>query len=307
MNNDMEVGTPAPGQSFGSMPQMGSATGNNLAVPLASSNWRLASSDSTGNMAGNMARSLKEKVVLFQSEARKGIRQGPDPKPRAVDVNHAKLAGERHDWFNILFIPFIVFLIVFNMDVSQPWYKFWWDGTYFYTLWVVTMIYFLIDLAWVLLIPSCVKSPQTIIIHHVLTITYLFLPFFHAQRIGWLMATNLSVEFNTWFLIVRRTHNKGHLEPWAENVDFLTSLRLEIVTKMFYLSWFVIRCIIYPFMVPLIVIAYTEYSAKVGWFNVLLVAPILQTCFVLLNAKWTKDLVCPAPPPPDAPKGAQGL
>lgn len=38
-----------------------------------------------------------------------------------------------------------------------------WTGAYFALYWALTMLYFVVDLAWVALVPTCVKSPGVII------------------------------------------------------------------------------------------------------------------------------------------------
>ena len=64
------------------------------------------------------------------------------------------------------------------------------------------------DLIWVMLAPTCVKSPGVIIQHHAATLLYLIIPYRFPEETGWLMGACLCVEVNTWLLIARRVFNK---------------------------------------------------------------------------------------------------
>jgi hypothetical protein len=44
-----------------------------------------------------------------------------------------------------------------------------WTGDWFELFFQVTLLYLIVDLIWILVIPSCVKSPATIIQHHLAT------------------------------------------------------------------------------------------------------------------------------------------
>jgi hypothetical protein len=164
-----------------------------------------------------------------------------------------------HDRFNLLYV-----LILFLVDVS---YMF--SGRGFWFLWYATMSYFLIDCAWVVLDPSSVKGHEAIISHHVLTAIYVIIPWFH-HKYAPLMAVNMLVEINTWLLIAKR-HYKHIL--------------LEI---LFYGTWVGLRLILYPYLIPLYLRLYLEDSALFGthW-NVVLLAPLLQTYLTGLNFWWT--------------------
>lgn len=80
----------------------------------------------------------------------------------------------------------------------------------------------------------------------------------------------MLVEINTWLLIVKR-HVKAPL--------------LEL---LFYASWVLLRLVLYPYLIPVYCRMYIEDSALFGThFNVLLLAPVLQTYLTGLNFWWT--------------------
>ena len=56
----------------------------------------------------------------------------------------------------------------------------------FWIFFAATVAYFVVDLLWLLLKPQSVKSPNFIMGHHVVTMTYLLLPYNHPQM-AWCM------------------------------------------------------------------------------------------------------------------------
>ena len=81
---------------------------------------------------------------------------------------------DMHDIFNLLALPVVMTMVFLNWDVLQLVKSFdWsdidasmsesWNDAYIVGLIVVVDAYFIIDLIWVAVVPSCVKSPGTII------------------------------------------------------------------------------------------------------------------------------------------------
>jgi hypothetical protein len=99
------------------------------------------------------------------------------------------------------------------------------------------------------------------------------------------MGACLSVEVNTWFLIARRVVYKR---------NYTKGIISSLVTHCFYISWIVIRCIIYPSVLFMFL-----HMADVGiresqsiWHWELLFVPI-HFFLCILNLKWTYDLFSP--------------
>lgn len=276
---------------------MVSTGGDELVVPVKS----LPVNEEGSAMGKRLSQERMGRVRWMASKAGTALSSGinmttPNLDPKAPDKEEMKKAGDLHDLFNVAVLPVIVVLVFMNVDfANQPWNRFWWTGKYFYQLWWTTLAYFLVDGVWVLLVPICVKSPAVILIHHAVTILYMVIPM-AVPRISWMMGACLVVEVNTWFLIMRRFGNKAGTVPWAEGVHLCTSLRLQFVVVMFYITWVGIRMILYPVMLPLIITEYIGYSKEVGtWLNPIMPAPIMHTVFIVLNLKWSWDLFCPAP------------
>jgi hypothetical protein len=61
-----------------------------------------------------------------------------------------------------------------------------WTGEWFDLFFLVTAVYFVVDLVWILTIPHAVKSPATIVQHHAATILYILIPY-QLQEFRWCM------------------------------------------------------------------------------------------------------------------------
>eukprot|EP00591_Stephanopyxis_turris_P003125 CAMPEP_0195508436 /NCGR_PEP_ID=MMETSP0794_2-20130614/1639_1 /TAXON_ID=515487 /ORGANISM="Stephanopyxis turris, Strain CCMP 815" /LENGTH=150 /DNA_ID=CAMNT_0040635395 /DNA_START=149 /DNA_END=598 /DNA_ORIENTATION=+ len=113
-------------------------------------------------------------------------------------------ARDSHDFFNLIaLVPLVVLNILnWNLDIlldgidGRNMEKAW-TGEWFAAFWWATLIYFGLDLIWVALVPSCVKSPGTIIKHHIATLVYILVPYLNPEY-QWCMGVCMSVEINTW-------------------------------------------------------------------------------------------------------------
>merc|ERR1712193_259545 len=106
------------------------------------------------------------------------------------------------------------------------------------------------------------------------------------------MAVCLAVELNTWFLILRR-------QPM-----FLgKSTYRPFVSIPFYVSWFVIRCAVYPYMILVMFRLWQEHvdtmkaAEEPLWYyaswglTYMFIPVVLQTLLSLLNVHWTVQLI----------------
>ena len=203
----------------------------------------------------------------------------------------------RHDFFNLIALVPVVVLnaLNWNWDVlldprSNLTMRQAWTGEWFPPFYAVTMGYFVADLIWVLLGPRCVKSPGVIVQHHVATLLYLIIPYRHPED-GWLMGACLSVEVNTWLLIARRVFNKQGFGPWVINLSCV-SVRIKLISIMFYVTWFFIRCYVYPLIMKVLfslLLADAERTGSIFRTHYMIALP-LQSVFCVLNFKWTFDL-----------------
>jgi len=203
-----------------------------------------------------------------------------------------------HDFFNLIVLVPVVVLNMMNwnweMIFNKPKGKTMadaWNGDWFMEFWQVTFLYFLVDLTWMFIKPSCVKSPMTIIQHHIATILYILIPYFNPD-LQWCMGACMSVEINTWFLIARRVFNKQGFPPWVIGLPTGLSIRIKLISILFYITWISIRVILYPYLMYAFWLMWTVHSAKSGSrLNPLLIVQPLHFCFCLLNLKWTHDLL----------------
>jgi hypothetical protein len=206
-------------------------------------------------------------------------------------------ARDSHDFFNLIVLIPIVALNVMNWNweilvtmnkkqtIADAWTGDWFD-LFFWT----TVSYFVIDLLWIMAIPSSVKSPSVIIQHHLVTVLYILIPFFRPS-VRWCMGACMSVEINTWFLIARRVFNKQGFPPWIIDLSFV-SIRIKLISLCFYVTWIGIRCILYPVMMGFLVKRWLKESKQVGTLlNLELIPVVLHAIFCVLNFKWTFDLI----------------
>lgn len=203
-----------------------------------------------------------------------------------------------HDYFNLIILLPVVVLNVMNWNwdillnkldkktVAQAWTGEWFDPFFW-----VTAVYFAVDLVWIVAIPSAVRSPATIIQHHIATLLYLIIPYTRPQY-QWCMGACMIVEINTWFLIARRVFNKEGFPPWIIDLPPFFSIRVKLISVFFYLTWISIRCVFYPYLAVEFAKMWIALSLKVGTkLNVLAIVLPLHSVFCLLNIKWTHDLI----------------
>jgi len=215
-----------------------------------------------------------------------------------VPVQTDDVARDLHDFFNLIILVPIIVLNILNWNweklmKSHPKDGFpvhAWHGDIFHTFFLTTVIYFILDLIWVLLVSHCVKSPSTIIAHHIATLLYLTVPY-HFPNVRWAMGVCMIVEINTWFLIARRVFNRQGFPPWEIGLPYVLSVRVKLISICFYVSWFVIRCFIYPVIMVEYVRMYRAKEVMWGRWNVMGLCLLFHSVFCALNLKWTFDLL----------------
>ena len=190
------------------------------------------------------------------------------------------------------------------------------DSSYYVAFVVATLSYIILDLAFLKLMPHCVRSPRSIINHHIATILYIMVPIGHLPM-RWFMGACMTVELNTWFMILRRVLN-SKAKPKAKLAEegdalgggfwrlvaFLTTIftpcgRIKLVSIFFWITWVLIRLIVYPALVP---VACWMYCAEVqrshgagrpiylACINFVIMAPVFQIYLTYLNITWSYNL-----------------
>lgn len=204
-----------------------------------------------------------------------------------------------HDFFNLISLVPVVVLNIINwnwdmlLDLRSKHHTIQeaWTGEWFPLFYAVTTGYFVADLIWISLIPRCVKSPGVIIQHHIATLLYLIIPYRNPGE-GWLMGACLSVEANTWLLIARRVFHKHGFEVSVINVLSLFEVRVNLISVLFYATWFGIRCYMFPCIWKVVWTMWVTTREETGavFYQRYAAALFLHSIFCLLNFKWTFDL-----------------
>jgi hypothetical protein len=195
------------------------------------------------------------------------------------------VAMKVHDCFNIIAISFICatnsLFLYHATDFSKVGTEYLGQGheLVFNRLLVAFSIYLVIDAVWVLCVPNCIPSdPFGIFVHHLATFLIVLIPA-NLTQFSWHMGIALLVEFNTLFLMLKRNINK----------DSVFGLVFEL---MFYLSWIVLRLIMYPIFTVFIYYEYLRYSALVkSNINVMAGGFVLILFLTGLGFKWTVDML----------------
>lgn len=206
-----------------------------------------------------------------------------------LNQTEADIARDWHDYFNLISLILIVATTAINYDfeplLKLEKYSLTWTDNYFWLNWATTLIYFFVDLTWVARVPICVKSPGVIIKHHFVAMLYLIGPVYYPEY-RWFMGAILSVEVNTWFLILRRVVHKSN-----QPINLLLS---KTVSGCFYFTWITIRCIIYPGILwSFLKIAVERIQETGTYFHLPMVFIPVHFALCLLNLKWTYDLFKP--------------
>ena len=98
------------------------------------------------------------------SAASNGDSKVSSPSDSQVDMRER----DRHDMFNLIALPILLLTAMANWDMGL-WIREGktlqesWHDTYIWELIGAIMLYFIADLLWVSVIPSCVKSPGVIV------------------------------------------------------------------------------------------------------------------------------------------------
>ena len=135
-------------------------------------------------------------------------------------------------------------------------------------------LYMLVDIAWLLAVPTTVASPYTIVVHHLFALMGTSMAVLEPKW-AWWCSLGLLVEWNTVLLLLRRTY------PNIPGISFLYNV-----------TWILIRNIIYPVSNFVFIYEYMEYSQKHGTY-LHSGAAVLST-MVLLNVlfiKWSIDQI----------------
>lgn len=204
-----------------------------------------------------------------------------------------------HDYFNIGILFIIISFNIVNWEITNDLngsYTIIWNGNYFNYFWIITMIYFIIDFIWIFLVPKCVRNHNVILFHHVITIINLLFQHFLIENVEWITSSCLIVEINTWFLILRRL-------DLNINNNLIRIIIKYYVNFMFFLSWILIRIILYPCLsyyilqvhqhyYKLLSIQYNNYSSLIFLILNPLSLPLIgHLLLCILNFKWSYELL----------------
>jgi hypothetical protein len=154
----------------------------------------------------------------------------------------------------------------------------------FLVLFYAIELYLVVDIIWVWNVPKCVPSdPMNIILHHIITIATILLPFCLRQFYYYLPLV-LLVEWNTPCLIARRNVVRTEASLSA----------YKVLDVLFYGTWLIFRLIGFPVCTYCLVVDYIHYSRDeniMNYMNIMLLAPCCLGILSALSFWWTFQLL----------------
>jgi hypothetical protein len=169
-----------------------------------------------------------------------------------------------HDIFNLVSIGAINLLNFANLHYQQG----------FMPLFLSTMLYTVADILFITVWPESVKSPTSIVVHHLITAAYMFVPLLLPQH-RWFFSWALLVEANTWTQIARRT------------------LPIPGLNTLFYATWVGLRLVMYPILSAVVWREWWRSAATLAQRDtVLLLSGCMQTFLTGMNYYWSAQLLC---------------
>jgi hypothetical protein len=285
--------------------------------------YRVETIDPTTTTTARPSSSNEEKMPRQEQQQQQQQQKSRPLKKRPVKVllpgvpkYEEDWQRDTHDFFNLVALVPVCLLNAMNWDFDQFWNfghtlysspsaswtltaiipKFIhvlekaWVGEYYDLFFRVTAMYFILDWLWIMMVPGAVKSPTTILQHHVAVLLYMIIPQYHPE-VRWCMGLCMSVELNTWFLIARRVFNKQGFPPWKIGYSWW-SIRIKVISVLFYTTWLWIRVFLYPILLWPIAKLYLQQVKITGSrINSLLPGLPLHVVFCVLNLKWSYDLL----------------
>ena len=204
----------------------------------------------------------------------------------------------RHDVFNILGLPLVILFNVLYLSSTPDLYAAFFviedDVTameqmsntpspkYYWAQFFSFIIYLGIDTIWLFFYPRSVQSPSQILLHHafcLLGFTF-YLCEDDRRQLAFFCSIALSVEFNTWFLILRRNVKSN-----------------VIINLFFFVSWIALRVVLYPLLLfqtalKTIYLFSIPSKATASFYGFHWLFIFLLTFFLNgLNLEWTVKLI----------------
>ena len=144
-----------------------------------------------------------------------------------------------------------------------------WTGDVSWAYWHTVVAYLACDFVWIAAFPRSVKAPVSVLVHHLVTLILLMVPYTYPRFFKYAVA-DLVIEGNTWLLIARRRIPRSMPRTRA------------VCTAAFFSSWVLIRLVWYPYL--LFVFAYVERVRS---------AAVLQLAICGMQVVWSWSLFKP--------------
>eukprot|EP00929_Paragymnodinium_shiwhaense_P090545 TRINITY_DN50731_c0_g1_i2.p1 TRINITY_DN50731_c0_g1~~TRINITY_DN50731_c0_g1_i2.p1 ORF type:complete len:220 (-),score=38.07 TRINITY_DN50731_c0_g1_i2:166-825(-) len=186
---------------------------------------------------------------------------------------------QKHDYVNIVVLSFIFLASVASLMHGD-------DSLGHRVVIGVMVVYLLIDASWVLLVPGMVKTPTTIVVHHIVTLVVIAGAVHHGLAHMPNASRALVVEINTVLITLRRILGRP---MWCE--------------AAFYGTWVIIRLVWFPLLGAALLASTYGWEASLNakmpsWAVIPIRSPPIPAyasiCFVVivtLQFWWTFELL----------------
>ncbi|KAA8499657.1 hypothetical protein FVE85_7242 [Porphyridium purpureum] len=175
-----------------------------------------------------------------------------------------------HDYANLVLLPPLV-IMDYAYILTQ------WEPLLF-PFFYYTMSYLILDTIFLMVYGYAHRSPRVVILHHLLICLFSPLPY-TMPNLRYACMVCFSAELNTFALIARRRAPPNSI--WQ-----------SIASIVFVVSWFGIRCIVFPIMVYVFwVLWQNEQAASGNFWHPSLLAVVIMVALVVMQYMWTVGLV----------------
>ena len=131
----------------------------------------------------------------------------------------------------------------------------------------LVLLYFVTDTLWIFVKPCCVRTPSSIVFHHLVSIAGIVCVPMTTPNLRPFLVQLMTISISTWLLAVRQ----------------LSKRRVFMLDITFLSSWIAIRLIYYPFCL-------LQFAVRIGESSGTQVIVFILVCLTILNVIWSLDI-----------------
>ncbi len=193
-----------------------------------------------------------------------------------------------YNYFNIFSTSIISYFNLLNWSFNE-YYKLTWNGNYFYHIYYLSILYFTIDLFYLIIFPFVSPIRKQIFFHHIICLLIFYIIYFNNgdEKIQnkWILSIDLMSEISVLFLTIKNILSQ------INDININHNYTKYFIDICFYCSWIIIRLILFTYVeYYLLIYFFEEYSLNRNIYTCLYLFSI-QSLFCCLNYYWTFKLL----------------